>query len=140
MLTNPWISFNFITLEVTQKQLFNRINGLLTNFLSMTKHVFNRIFKIAKYQSVLLGLLGVAAGILYAFGGLIIDSLVSLGWITSNETPGLSYGTILAFGALIGMPVIFAFTGYVLGLVEGVLYTLSTTILKKTGLLLDFDH
>ncbi|MBT8324514.1 MAG: hypothetical protein KJO96_04380, partial [Winogradskyella sp.] len=67
----------------------------------MKTTVFSRIFKIAKYQSILLGLLGVVAGILYAFGGLVIDTLVSLDWITSNETPGLSYGTFLAFGALI---------------------------------------
>jgi len=50
-----------------------------------------------------MALLGLLAGILYSFGGLIIDILVSFGWITSSETPGLSYGTVFAFGALIGI-------------------------------------
>jgi hypothetical protein len=32
--------------------------------------------------------------------------------MTTNETPGLGFGTVLAFGALIGMPVIFAIAGF----------------------------
>ena len=81
-----------------------------------------KVFSHAKLQAVLLGLVGVLCGILYAFGGLIIDALVSLEWITFTETPGLSYGTILAFGALIAMPVIFAVCGFLLGIAEAVLY------------------
>jgi len=57
-------------------------------------------------------------------GRFIIDALVSIGLIVSSETPGLSYGTVLAFGALIGMPIIFAFFGFILGFVEAVLYNL----------------
>ena len=87
---------------------------------------FNKlnILSFAWLQAVLLGLVGGLCGILYSFGGLIIDSLVSLGWVTTAETPGLSYGTILAFGALIGMPIIFALLGYLLGLMEAFLYNL----------------
>ena len=59
--------------------------------------------------------LGFIAGIIYSFGGAIIDILVSAGWATTDETPGLSSGTALAFGALLGMPVI----GGVAGLVTG---------------------
>ncbi len=54
----------------------------------------------------------------------MVDGLVSMNWIESAETPGLSIGTLLAFGALIGMPVIFAVGGLLLGLVELVLYQL----------------
>lgn len=54
---------------------------------------------------------GLVLGIVYSFGGLLIDSLVSLGWVTSSETSGLSMGTVLAFGALIGMPLIFGMLG-----------------------------
>ncbi len=82
------------------------------------------LFYFAIFQSFLFGLVGLLAGILYSFGGLAIDTLVSLNWITSNETPGLSYGTILAFGALIGMPLIFAGIGFILGIVEAMLYNL----------------
>ena len=71
---------------------------------------FNKVklFFLAKFQAVLFALIGLICGILYSFGGLVIDTLVSFDWLTSAETSGLSYGTILAFGAVIGMPLIFA--------------------------------
>ncbi len=81
-----------------------------------------RIFTFAKFQAFLMALVGLLAGILYSFGGLFFDILVSVGWITSSETPGLSYGTVLAFGALIGMPVLFAIGGFLTGIVEAFLY------------------
>ena len=82
------------------------------------------ILSIATFQAYLLCLVGLLLGILYSFGGLLIDTLVSIGSINSVTagTPGLSYGTLLAFGALIGMPVIGALLGFVLGVVEGILY------------------
>lgn len=60
-------------------------------------------------QALLMGLLGVLCGIFYSFGELIIDGLVTFGILSSEavSTPGLSTGTLLAFGALIGMPTIF---------------------------------
>ena len=71
-----------------------------------------------------MAMVGLVAGILYSFGGLIIDALVSIGWVssTSAPTPGLGFGTVLAFGALIGMPAIFAAFGYIVGLVEASIY------------------
>ena len=56
------------------------------------------------------------------FRGLLIDSLVSLEWISTDETQGLSYGTIWAFGALIGMPVLFAAFGLITSLIGGLLF------------------
>jgi hypothetical protein len=82
------------------------------------------VLSFAKFQAVLGALIGLIAGILYSLGGAIIDTLVSLGWIVSEETPGLSFGTVLAFGALIGMPLIFATFGFMLGLIEALLYNL----------------
>lgn len=74
------------------------------------------IFK--KWPLTVVGLLiGVFLGILYSFGGLILDALVSLELITSDETPGLSYGTVLAFGALIGMPIIFGLIGCIIDII-----------------------
>lgn len=84
------------------------------------------------------GLIGLVLGVLYAFGGFIIDAFVTFGWMTSDETPGLSYGTVLAFGALIGMPLIFATGGFVLGLVEAVLYNVLAK--KIGGLNLEFQQ
>ena len=81
---------------------------------------------MAKFQFVIFGIVGLFCGIVYSFGGLLIDILVSLNWLSSEvmETPGLSYGTALAFGALIGMPIIFALAGFVLGIIEGIVYNL----------------
>lgn len=71
-----------------------------------------------------MGFVGLILGILYSFGGLIVDSLVTLEWMTTNETPGLSYGTLLAFGALIGMPLIFAVAGFVVGGIGAILFNI----------------
>ncbi|MCT4623819.1 MAG: hypothetical protein N4A46_09375 [Schleiferiaceae bacterium] len=74
-------------------------------------------FWILQRSALICATVGLSLGVLYSFGGLIIDTLVSLELISSNETPGLSYGTVLAFGALIGMPAIGFVFGVVLGLV-----------------------
>ena len=56
----------------------------------------------------------------------MIDSLVSLGWVASAETPGLSVGTALAFMALVGMPLIFAGVGFFLGIFGAFFYNLTS--------------
>ena len=80
------------------------------------------VFSFAKLQAFMMAIVGLIAGILYSFGGAAIDVLVSIGWITSAETPGVSYGTALAFLALIGMPIIFATFGFMVGLIEAFVY------------------
>lgn len=98
-----------------------------------------KLLSFAKLQAIIFGIAGMIAGIIYAFGGLAIDALVSSGWISSAavSTPGLSYGTALAFGALIGMPIIFASFGFFLGLAEAVLYNLYSQ--RFGGVALDFE-
>jgi len=96
------------------------------------------VFSFAKFQAVLMALVGLLAGILYSFGGLIIDALVSYELVISEETQGLSWGTVLAFGALIGMPVIFAVAGFLVGIVEAILYNLFARWFS--GLKIDFEH
>jgi hypothetical protein len=93
------------------------------------------VLSFAKFQAIVLGFAGLLAGIVYSFGGLIIDTLVSIGWVTTTETPGLSYGTVLAFGALVGMPVIFAAFGFAVGLVEAVVFN----IISKWVRAIDID-
>ena len=95
-----------------------------SSLFGMVKVQKIRVLGMAKLHAIAIGFLGVIAGVLYSFGGLVIDTLASLHWITSSETPGLSYGTVLAFGALIGMPIIFASVGFVAGAVIAVLYNL----------------
>jgi hypothetical protein len=81
-----------------------------------------KVFSFAKFQAVLFALMGSVLGIIYSFGGLLVDILVSLGWVSTSETPGLSFGTLLAFFALIAMPLIAALIGFVLGVIEALLF------------------
>ena len=64
----------------------------------------------------------------------MIDALVSAGWVRFSETPGLAYGTVLAFGAPVAMPVLFALDGFEYGAVAAILYNLAIRLSGKTGL------
>ena len=82
------------------------------------------ILQFALFQATLLALVGLLLGFLYSVGGLIIDVLVSFDVISSESTQGLSYGSLLALSAIIGMPLIFGVLGYLMGIVEALLYNL----------------
>lgn len=82
------------------------------------------VLSSAKLLAGLMALVGLVAGILYSFGGATIDILVSNGWVTSASTPGVGWGTALAFLALIAMPSIFATFGLVAGAIGAFLYNL----------------
>ncbi len=90
----------------------------------MKKNSKINILDYAKFQALIFALLGLLAGVIYSFGGFFIDLFVSLGWLISTETPGLSEGTVLAFGALLGMPLIAATFGFITGIVGATLYNL----------------
>ena len=49
-----------------------------------------------------------------------------------DTDPRIEYGTILAFGALIGMPAIFSAIGFILGIVEAILYNLFANLFGLT--------
>lgn len=66
----------------------------------------------ARIVGVIATYLGLVAGILYSFGGFFYELL----------TGTLNDGTVLAFGALIGMPVIFGAAGVVAGALGAMLY------------------
>ena len=97
------------------------------------------VLAFVKFQSVMGLIFGMICGILYSFGGAIIDILVTLEFLspTAIQTPGLSDGTFLAFGALIGMPLIGSVAGLCLGIVEVVLYKIFSKWLGR--LEIDFD-
>ena len=82
------------------------------------------VFYLAVLQGGLMALSGLSVGVLYSFGGAAIDLMVTAGWLTSESTPGLSYGTALAFLALVGMPVLFGACGLCSGFVAAILYNL----------------
>ena len=83
------------------------------------------VFSVAARQAALMAAVGLVAGFLYSFGGAAIDVLVTTGVITSTSTPGVSWGTALAFLALIGMPVYFAVFGFAAGAIGAFLYGLA---------------
>jgi len=85
-----------------------------------------KVVAFAKFQGMVAGLVGLVCGIFYAFGGLIVDILVSAGILSAEAmaTPGLSIGTLLAFIDLIGMPIIFVIVGFLLGIVEVLLFNI----------------
>lgn len=93
-----------------------------------------RLIRIIKLHLILGLLLGLCFGIVYSLGGMIIDSLVSLNLIVSKETSGLSIGTLLAFGALLGMPLIGAILGTCLGVIEFIIYSVFSKWLVKFDL------
>ena len=74
-----------------------------------------KIFSFAKFQAVLLGCLGIIPGILYSFGGTIYDIMT---------TGSVNFGTLLAYLALIMMPIYFAVFGFFLGILEAIIYNL----------------
>lgn len=80
----------------------------------MAKATNIRMLRFAFFQAVLAAPLGLIAGILYSFGGFFYELF----------TNSLNSGTALAFLALAGMPAIFGAAGFVLGLLEAVLFNL----------------
>lgn len=56
--------------------------------------------------------LGLACGVLYSVGGLIIDL----------RTIGLNWGTAMAFMAIVGMPVLFGAVGFLAGALIGLVW------------------
>ena len=112
------------TIANTWKSNTLNFSYVIVNSPAMEKIKHVGIVSFARFQALIGALVGLIFGIIYSFGGLIIDALVSMGWVTTTETPGLSYGTILAFGALIGMPVIGLISGFVAGIAGGLMYNM----------------
>ena len=88
------------------------------------------------FQGKLGALIGLLCGIYYSFGGMLIDIGVSYGLLSAERmsTPGLSIGTLMAFGALIGMPLIFMFIGFICGLAQAFSYNLISRLLPSLSI------
>jgi len=84
-------------------------------------------FSLAKLLAVIMAIAGLLAGIFYSFGGLVYELLYST----------LNAGTALAFLALIGMPLLFAGTGFLVGLLGAPLYNLFARM--TGGINIDFE-
>lgn len=86
-----------------------------------------RIFKkVARFDIAIpigfaMTIVGIVAGIVYAIGGAIYD-------FTHNQ---LGFGTLLAMMAIIGMPIIFASSGFIFGLILEILNNTIVRLLNR---------
>lgn len=87
------------------------------------------VLSSSKLLAFLMAVVGLIAGILYSFGGAIYDVLT---------TGSVNLGTALAFLALIGMPIIFAIPGFIVGAIGAFLYNLVAGWVG--GIEMDFDQ
>lgn len=71
-------------------------------------------YALAQPFAVGMAIIGFICGILYSFGGAIYD------WVNGQ----LGFGTVLAFMAIVGMPIMFATAGFIVGLISTFLYNL----------------
>lgn len=85
----------------------------------MKKDTRLSLIALTKLHVIVFTFVGLLAGILYSFGGLVYDAAMG----------SLGYGTVLAFGALIGMPMIGAIVGIVARIVEWLLFRIASGLL-----------
>lgn len=71
------------------------------------------VVSFGKLIGHIMACIGFFFGVLYSFGGLIVDAFV-------NQQ--LNLGTLMAMMALIGMPFIFALFGFVCGVLGALIY------------------
>lgn len=72
----------------------------------------------AKLAALSMGVLGLVAGVFYSFGGFFLELF----------TDSLNSGTALAFLALLGMPALFAASGFVAGGAVAVIYNVAARL------------
>ena len=88
------------------------------------------VLTVAMLTAALMAGIGFVCGVLYSVVGFFIDLF----------GPGLNYGTVLAFGALIGMPVLFAAFGFVAGAVGALVYNLFAKWFGGVEIQADLTH
>lgn len=77
-------------------------------------------YNLAFPMSVVFGSIGVVAGLVYAIGGAIYDLI----------NGQLGFGTVLAFMAIVGMPLLFGGIAFVLGVVIAVVYNIIAQLME----------
>ena len=79
----------------------------------MSKIIKLNIRHVAKFQAVIMACIGLVLGLAYAFIGLAID-LYNLG--------AVNIGSALAFLAIVGMPIVLALCGCLVGVIATLIY------------------
>ncbi len=84
----------------------------------------------AKLVAILMAFVGLLAGVLYAGIGAIYDA----------TRGSLNVGTVLAFMAIVGMPAVFAASGFVAGAIGAFLYNVFARWFGGIALEMDFTQ
>lgn len=71
----------------------------------------------SKQHAYIFACFGLALGIFYSIGGLVLDLIAAFKTTEDNGDPALGVGTLLAFTSLFGMPIL----GYLIGLITGMI-------------------
>ena len=103
------------------------INSKATGGNPMPRVIRLGVVSLSKLLALMMASLGFIVGIIYSVGGFLFE--LSAGTLNA--------GTALAFLALLGMPLLFALTGCLAGLVLAPLYNLLARF--GFGLELEFD-
>ena len=74
-----------------------------------------KLWHLARIHMISMAFWGLAAGLVYSFGGALIDLI---------ETGSLNRGTAIAFLAVVGMPALFALFGLALSVLVALPYNL----------------
>lgn len=85
------------------------------------------ILFLAKFQALIMAILGLICGLVYSLGGFFYELASS----------SLNTGTALAFLALVGMPLIFGAIGFAAGIIEALVYNWYARL--AGGIEADFD-
>ena len=85
------------------------------------------VLSFTKFLAALMAFAGLITGILYSFGGAIYDVVKGFPVGSEGDLPTWLCGPpvcLIAFGAIIGMPIIFAVPGFIAGAIGAFLYNL----------------
>jgi|WetSurMetagenome_2_1015567.scaffolds.fasta_scaffold164021_2 hypothetical protein len=80
------------------------------------------ILSFAKFQTILMALIGVLAGVMIAFFGFIFQAFAGR-FIEGGETFA-SFGMGLGLAALVILPLVYAVIGFFVGVIGGALFNL----------------
>lgn len=83
---------------------------------------------LVKFHAFTGAFIGLLLGIIYSFGGIIVDL---------QRFGSLNWGTLLAFLSLIGMPILFALFGVFLAMIQAIIFNYVAP--KFRGINIDFN-
>ncbi|MBN2346188.1 MAG: hypothetical protein JXO51_07330 [Candidatus Aminicenantes bacterium] len=84
------------------------------------------VISFAKFQTVLMAIIGVLAGVMFAFFGFIFQAFA--GRLTQGDIPWAGFGAGMGLAALVILPLVYAVIGFISGIIGGALFNLVSAI------------